>query len=931
MSSRHGKGSLCLLGVCLLVHTTSAGAARQPGVSNGGHMLSRAASGKLVALPLKHTDVDAQIAGVVAAVEVTQQFVNPFKEPIEATYVFPLPREAAIHAMTIQVGDRVIQGVVRKRARARAIYERARRRGQTAALLEQERPNIFTQSVANILPGEAIRVSLRYVETLAPEGGRYEFVFPMVVGPRYVGGGEPSGTGRGDGWGVDSTRIPDASRVTPRLLRRGQRSGHDIAVKLRIDGGVPVRHLQVVTHQASVAQQGNTATVVLDPRDAIPNRDFVVRYQLAGQRPEVAVLTQRDSRGGHFLLMIQPKAQMQQKDIAPREYVFVVDNSGSMDGFPLRQARAVIKRSLENLRPTDTFQIIKFAGMPDQLAPRAVRATPANVRRGVAYVTSMRGGGGTEFLPALELALGAKKDPGRSRIVLFVTDGYIGYEHEVLRFLRKHAAGTNVFALGVGSSVNRFLIDGMARIGSGAPFYLLSSEKASSVVERIFATISRPALTHIDVEWGGLDATAQTPRAIPDLFGERPVVVAGRFGRGGTHTITVHGRLAGQPFARQVQVTLPDKGQGNPAVAYLWARRRIAELMDIHATEPERVEQAEKKVTQIALSYNLMSRFTSFVAVDRRVRTRGGDPRKVAQPVPLPDGVSKKAAPPGAFAALRGATGSRQASIFGCDSAAGSDSQDALGGLIGNQIGESYGVGGLGLAGAGRGGGGVGQGSIGLGTLGTIGKGGGGGSGVGYGRGVGRLAAARGRAPGVVLGRAGVQGALSKEIIRRVIRRHVNEVRYAYQRELQRNPGLQGRVVARFTIGPSGQVVASTIASSSLGSARVEQDISSAVRRWQFPKPKGGGIVQVTYPFVLRGAGGAAASQPVVGSHPAPPSAKPAAKAKPARRAKIAAAVLHHGASKSGCGCALGATPRSTRLPALALVLALLALALRRR
>ena len=930
MQRRHRLCALAVIGV-LAASPAALASQTPPKVTNGGYMQTEIAGDKTVALPLKHTDVDAEIAGMVSSVQVTQHFHNPYKKPIEAVYVFPLPHQAAIYDMTIKVGKRTIKGLIKKRQEAKRIYERAKAQGKTAALLEQERPNIFTQSVANIMPGDEIKVMIRYAETMSPEDGRYEFVFPMVVGPRYVGGGEAMGTRKGTGWGTDSTRIPDASRITPPLLAKGLRPGNDIAVKLRINGGVQVKQLQVVAHRATVSRDARGAAIELDKSDSIPNKDFVVRYQLAGKRPEVAVLTHRDKRGGHFLLMIQPKAKMQQKDIAPREYVFVVDNSGSMYGFPLQQARAVIKRSLENLRSTDTFQIIKFAGMPDQLAPRAVRATPANVRRGVAYVTSMRGGGGTEFLPALELALGAKKDPGRSRIVLFVTDGYIGYEHEVLRFLRKHAAGTNVFALGVGSSVNRFLIDGMARIGSGAPFYLLSSEKASSVVERIFATISRPALTHIDVEWGGLDATAQTPRAIPDLFGERPVVVAGRFGRGGTHTITVHGRLAGQPFARQVQVTLPDKGQGNPAVAYLWARRRIAELMDIHATEPERVEQAEKKVTQIALSYNLMSRFTSFVAVDRRVRTRGGDPRKVAQPVPLPDGVSKKAAPPGAFAALRGATGSRQASIFGCDSAAGSDSQDALGGLIGNQIGESYGVGGLGLAGAGRGGGGVGQGSIGLGTLGTIGKGGGGGSGVGYGRGVGRLAAARGRAPGVVLGRAGVQGALSKEIIRRVIRRHVNEVRYAYQKELQSNPGLQGRVVARFTIGPSGQVVASTIASSSLGSARVEQDISSAVRRWQFPKPKGGGIVQVTYPFVLRGAGGGAASQPVVGSHPAPPSAKPAAKAKPARRAKIAAAVLHHGASKSGCGCALGATPRSTRLPALALVLALLALALRRR
>jgi Ca-activated chloride channel family protein len=640
--------------VALALGLQLAGAAhatqKDPKVTNGGYMQTQTADGKSVALPLKHTDVEAEVAGMVTSVQVTQHFHNPYKKPIEAVYVFPLPHKAAIYAMTIKVGKRVIKGVVKKRQEARQIYERAKAQGKTAALLEQERPNIFTQSISNIMPGDQIRVMIRYNEALEPQSGRYEFSFPMVVGPRYVGGGEALGTRKGSGWGTDTTRIPDASRITPRLLAKGLRPGNDIAVKLRINGGVKVRHLQVVAHRAEVSHDAQGASVVLARSDSVPNKDFVVRYQLSGQRPEVAVLTQRDKRGGHFMLMIQPKAKMQQSDIAPREYVFVVDNSGSMSGFPVQQARAVVSRSLNNLKRGDTFQIIKFAGYPDQFAAKAVRATPKNVQNGIQYVSQMRGGGGTEFIPALRLALTSKKDPQRSRIVLFITDGYIGYERQVLRFLRENAKGINVFSMGVGSSVNRFLIDGMARIGVGSPFYLLNTEKASSVVERIFATISKPALTSIDIDWGGLDVEELTPAAIPDLFGEKPVFVVGRFKKGGKGTVTVRGRLAGRRFAQRVSVDLPRSATGaNAAVAYLWARRRIGDSMDILATEPNRAKEMEKSVTKLALNYNLMSKFTSFVAVDHRIRNQGGQQVTVPVPVPLPQGVSPAAAPANAY------------------------------------------------------------------------------------------------------------------------------------------------------------------------------------------------------------------------------------------------------------------------------------------
>jgi len=855
---------------------------KQPKVTNGGYMqASPKAGAAAVPLPLTHTSVDAEISGVVSGVKVTQHFHNPYDKPIEAVYVFSLPHRAAIHELVIRVGDRTITGKIKRRAAARAIYRRAKAAGRTAALLEQQRPNIFTQSIANILPRDKIQVTLRYVETLVPKKGIYEFVFPMVVGPRYVGGGEPRRKKSGAGWAKDTARVPDASRITPRLLEKGRRPGHDISVQLRIDaGGLKVKHLRALTHQVGVATTGRRTAVVLSPKDAIPNKDFVVRYQLLGSRPEVAVMTRRDRRGGHFLLMIQPKARMKQKDIAPREYVFVVDNSGSMFGFPLQQARAVVQRCLRNTRRTDTFRIIKFAGAPDQFSPRAVLATPAYIKDGIRYVSRMRGSGGTEFLPALKMALSAPKDPQRSRIVLFITDGYIGYEHDVLRYLRTHAGGTNVFSLGVGSSVNRFLIEGMARFGGAAPFYLLNNEKAGAVVERIYSTISRPALTNIKVSWHGLDVSDQTPARVPDLFGDLPVVLSGRYKKGGRGRVTISGSLAGKPFDRTVQVNLPRRPKaGNAAVAYLWARRRMASWMDVYATEPARSAEVKKKVTDVALRYNLMSRFTSFVAVDRRVRNRGGRQAKVPVPVPLPQGVSSRAAPPAAFVGkgkagllgLKGPTAAGATTIFGSDATLGADSEDAMGALMGSRVGTAYGVGGFGLSGVGRGGG-TGSGTIGLGTLGTIGKGGG----AGY----GRLRGRRARAPWVKPGKATVRGALSRAIVRRIVRRHLNEVRFCYTRELGGDPKLAGRVVVQFTIAPTGMVVASNVASTTLGNRAAEACIAKAVRRWLFPKPTGGGIVLVRYPFVLK---------PPAGKQQ-PASAKPAAKPARARASSAAMA-----------------------------------------
>jgi Ca-activated chloride channel family protein len=626
--------------------------ANGPAFSNFGEM-STTAHGKPVALPLKHTDVHAEIVGVMSAVEVVQHFTNPYQEPIEAVYAFPLPHQSAVHAMSMKIGDRKIEARVHTREEAKQVYEKAKQEGKTTSLLEQERPNIFTQSVANIMPGDQIEVHLHYIEELFPKDGSYEFVFPMVVGPRYVGGGEDLETSSGVGWAEDTTRIKDASRITPPLLEPGLRPGHDISVELRINAGLEIAALESPSHQVVVGRPNiDIADVTLASAAEIPNRDLVVRYRLAGKTPQVALLTNHEKRGAHFLLMVQPQAKMKPAEVAPREYVFVIDTSGSMGGYPLETAKSTMARLLRVLRPVDRFQVIRFDSQAERFAPEPVTPSGKSIAAAQAYVDGFSGGGGTEFLPALDMALNAPRDPARARIVIFMTDGYIGYEAETLRYLRAHLGSSNLFALGVGTSVNRYLIDGMARIGHGEPFVVLHDDEAPPVVEKLIKVVSQPALTNLEIDWGGLPVSDVVPAHPPDLFAERPIVVAGRVQGKGASTVTVRGLLAGHPFEQKVDVRLPDAAEAgqSEALSYLWARRRIGELAD-RRIEREEDPAIKQEITEIALAYNLMSEFTSFVAVSPDVRNRTGKHATVAIPVPLPEGVGPSAAPPEAYVA----------------------------------------------------------------------------------------------------------------------------------------------------------------------------------------------------------------------------------------------------------------------------------------
>ena len=584
--------------------------------------------------PLIHTDVQAQVSGNVARVEVTQTFENPFEDPLEAIYVFPLPDEAAVDDMEIRIGDRVIRGEIKPREEAQAIYQQAIEEGRTAGLLEQERANIFTQSLANILPGEQIDVTIRYTESLAFEGDHYEFVFPMVVGPRYIPG-PATVTG-------NTPQVPDATRITPPVIPPEQRSGHDIQVTVNLDAGVPITNITSPSHTIQTTPRGREVHVQLDAADTIPNKDLILRYQVMSDRPQATVLTQRHEEGGHFAAYLIPAIDYPSTAIVPKDVVFLMDTSGSQMGDPLLKSQELMRRMINGLNPNDTFTIIDFANTTEQLSATPLPNTPENRRRAIAYVDQLTANGGTELLNGIRAVLDFPPAPeGRLRSVVLLTDGYIGNDAEIIAEVQQRLEpGNRLYSFGVGSSVNRFLLDRLAEAGRGTSQVIRQDEPSGEVADRFFRQINNPVLTNIDVTWEGEgDAPEIYPSAIPDLFAEQPLVIFGRKTDGQSGVLRIRGVAAGGvPFDETLAVNF-ESGPSQGAIAQLWGRARIKDLMNqLYGME---TVEGVNAVTQTALAYRLLSQYTAFVAVTDEVRVDpDGTRRTVEVPVELPDGVS---------------------------------------------------------------------------------------------------------------------------------------------------------------------------------------------------------------------------------------------------------------------------------------------------
>jgi Ca-activated chloride channel family protein len=599
--------------------------------------------------PLQHTDVQADIAGYVGRTRVRQSFVNPTKEKIEAVYVFPLPDDAAVDAMTMIIGARRIRGQIKPREAARKTYEDAKAQGKVASLLDQERPNIFTQAVANIEPGAKIEIEIAFTQTLPYKDGVFEWAFPIVVGPRYMPGaptGEKPGGKSGGGFAPDTTQVPDASKISPWIAPPGTRAGHDISLKVNLDTGMGLYDVKSVLHEINVQKTGRgQAVITLKDQATIPNKDFILRYRSAGEQIGDALLTTSDEKSRYFTLVLQPPQRVAPDAARPKEMVFVIDRSGSMGGFPIEKAKAAMKLCIEGMNPRDTFNLLSFAGGTGACFPQPMPNTAANRATALKYLQDLYGSGGTEMMTAIHAALDRPADPQRLRIVCFMTDGYIGNDAEIIEAVKKNAGTARVFSFGIGNSVNRYLLDGMAKAGRGEVEYVTLQDDGDAAAKRFHERIDSPVLTDISLDWGDLPVEDVFPKKIPDLFSVQPMMIFGRMKGDKAGTITLRGKTGAGDYERKI-VFDPTESQNHEALASLWARAKVNHLLDgYEGANPAGQKELKEEITGLAVEHRLMTQFTSFVAVDETRVTAGGDAKTVQVPVEMPEGVPYEAHP----------------------------------------------------------------------------------------------------------------------------------------------------------------------------------------------------------------------------------------------------------------------------------------------
>ena len=589
-------------------------------------------------LPLKATQVDVRIAGVIADVTVTQHYRNEGSRPIEAQYVFPGSTRAAVYGMNVRLADRLITADIREKQQARIEYDAAKKEGKTAALLEQQLPNVFQMSVANILPGDDVKVELRYTELLVPQSGNYQFVFPTVVGPRY--NSPQSGQAQ-------------AKWVSQPYLAAGEPSATAFDIKVRLATPIGLKEVSSPSHAVDVARDGDQRAAVSLRKGAAPgnNRDFILDYRLAGDRIESGVMLYQGPDGGKgggenfFLAMVEPPKQVAAQAISPRDYIFVVDISGSMHGFPLETSKVLLRELIGKLRPSDTFNVLLFSGSNRFLSPKSVPATQANIEQAIRTINEMGGGGSTELIPALKRVYAEPKAADVSRTVVVVTDGYVTVEREAFELVRRNLSQANLFSFGIGSAVNRHLMEGLARAGMGEPFIITQPAEAAGQAERFRKMIDSPVLTSVRARFEGLDVYDVEPANLPDVLGERPVIVFGKW-RGklpeaGAARVMIDGQAASGPYRQTVPIA-PQAGQDTAALRYLWARHRIESLSDQEALEGG--DAYRQRITDLGLQYTLLTQYTSFIAVDKVVRNPlAGETPSVNQPSPLPQGVDNLA------------------------------------------------------------------------------------------------------------------------------------------------------------------------------------------------------------------------------------------------------------------------------------------------
>lgn len=578
--------------------------------------------------PLKETSVNVNINGTIADIIVVQTYSNEGPVPINARYIFPASTRVSVHGMKMQIGDNLVTAKIQEREEAKKEFEQAKEEGKSASLLEEQRPNVFSMNVANIMPGDIVRIELHYTELITSDNGTYQFVFPTVVGPRYSNKSE--------------AEVADSDKwVNTPYIKDGKTPPGKYEISVKMSTGVPINNIKCSSHKINVSKENDSSAFIelADKNEYAGNRDFILDYKMTGQDVQCGLMLYEGETENFFMLTIQPPERVRQENVPPREYIFVLDVSGSMDGYPLDTAKSLIKNLVGNLKRTDKFNVILFAGASSIMSPSSIPATADNIDRAIRLIDEQEGGGGTELVPALEAAVALPADDNMSRSIVVITDGYVDSEQEIFELISKSLGESNFFSFGIGTSVNRYLIEGMARAGQGEPFVLVDESDADEIAGKFREYVQSPVLTDIKVDFRGFDVYDVEPLAVPDMFAQRPIVMFGKWRGKPEGTIELTGRTGSGNYRQEIKASDMAPIETNSAIRYLWARSRVERLLDYGFGSNDDPD-VRREVTRLGLEYSMLTPFTSFIAVIEKVRNTEGKSADADQPLPLPLNVS---------------------------------------------------------------------------------------------------------------------------------------------------------------------------------------------------------------------------------------------------------------------------------------------------
>ncbi len=584
-----------------------------PDQLQSGGLLFRMQQGYVVATKL-NTDINIRASGLVARVSVKQTFRNDGQQWVEGIYVFPLPENAAVDRMRLHIGERFIEGEIREKEKARKEYEAAKKQGKKASLVNQQRANLFTTSIANIAPGETVTVEIEYQQSVIYDEGIFSLRFPLTMTPRYIPG-VPTGDRKGSGWAADTTQVADASLITPPFVTRSD--DHKVTLQATINAGMPLDFVASRYHPVNVDKREELYKLTFADGDVPMDHDLELLWRpVAASAPRAYVFSEYHDNKTHLLLMLMPPDDATATVVdVPRELILVIDTSGSMHGTSIEQARKAVLLALAGLRPSDRFNVIQFNSVTHALFANSVDASASRVRQAEGYVRSLQANGGTEMRAALQKAMRSDFDDNYLRQIIFVTDGSVGNEEQLFQLIDAELGAARLFTVGIGSAPNGWFMSKAAEAGRGTYTFISALHEVNEKMARLFRKIEQPQVTNVNIQWPNGSVVDAYPAIVPDLYSGEPVVIKARLDRkprAGDEVI-----VSGDAVLGAWQAIMPlDTEQDSAGIAALWARARIAELEN-RRRRGEDAEQIRAEIVTTAISHHLVSRYTSLIAVDK--------------------------------------------------------------------------------------------------------------------------------------------------------------------------------------------------------------------------------------------------------------------------------------------------------------------------